>query len=493
MEDRNELVEGPHAGGDVHTQSEKSRENPSTQKKLSGKYLPAESSTSKAVKSHDQDSLRGALWGSHQADSFLFLRTGDELRHLDSSRTDEDLLSFPRLKLERQAPRDRFTPPSRSFLIHSEGWPENDHVKTPDDPVSVRIAPSINENPTRQAETQTHSNTSVFQMVEDTPQRSSFWDTILSNHQAPLHNSQSINDDGKQSLQRPHGSQANASINPRYTFSYGGEDPQTNTSITPTYPIPSDRQDPQANASISPTFSIPSRHQDLEANESMDPTYPIPYGRQGVEDNASTNPTYSIPYYRQGLEANELINPAYAFSYGFQGSGANAYPPPTTFIHHPEHTDRQKFSTPGFCNKCDKPWHGFCPCGVESSDQLRAPTIPAKAVKTRPQPRSLPTGHLMFRCGICGEPGHSRTRCRKDHARKKLSARGGQKIENCSKCGGPGHEAKTCGERYTEFWERAWASAKREDILAATQDPTAKSAHQATVEDCSDDERKSDK
>lgn len=299
----------------------------------------------------------------------------------------------------------------------------------------------------------------------------------------------------------PYGSQglqANGPIDPRYVFPYSYQESNTNARNHTVFPLPYGSQGSEVNASIRPACAFPYGRQGSESyvsmtpeylstynrqgvgvNVSMNPTYPLPYGRQGLEANASLNPAYPLPYGRQGLEANATINPAYPFSYSRQVSGANAsiYPPPIPPTHNPEQMDRQKIWIPRLCSKCDKPWHGFGPCFVESVDQQEEPKIPARAAGAGPQSKSLPSSPLRIRCGICGDPGHSRTRCPKDPARKKVTAYGGQKVDKCENCGRYGHKAERCGNRYLEFWERARTKAKLGDNLAATtQEPTTKFA-----------------
>lgn len=275
------------------------------------------------------------------------------------------------------------------------------------------------------------------------------------------------------------GSEANARNHPTFPFPYGSQGSEVNASIRPACAFPNGRQGSEAYVSMTPEYLSTYNRQGIGANVSMNPTYPLPYGRQGLEANASLNPAYPLPYGRQGLEANSTINPAYPFSYSRQVSGPNAsiYPPPIPPTHNPEQMDRQKIWIPRLCSKCDKPWHGFGPCFVESVDQQEGPKIPARAAETGPQSKSLPSSPLTIRCGICGEPWHSRTRCPKDPARKKVPAFGGQKVDKCENCGRYGHKAERCGNRYLEFWERACTKAKLEDDLAAaTQEPITKSA-----------------
>lgn len=283
-----------------------------------------------------------------------------------------------------------------------------------------------------------------------------------------------------------HGSQANAPIDLTRASPYGRQTPEAvapnhptgafpygtpaGEPIDPTHAFPYGRQGSEANMPVSRAYPLPYSRQGLEANASMNPAYPLPYGRQGLEANATINPAYPLPYGRQGLEANATMNPAYLFSQGRQVSGANpsVYPPPIPPVHNPEQMDHQLFWIPRMCIKCDKPWHGFGPCLDESADQNEE-RIPAKAAETRPEASSR-----SIRCGFCGEPGHTRTRCPKDPARKRAR---GQKVDKCENCGRYGHKTERCGNRYLEFWDRAAARARRENALAAaTQKPTTQSA-----------------
>ena len=134
---------------------------------------------------------------------------------------------------------------------------------------------------------------------------------------------------------------------------------------------------------------------------------------------------------------------------------------------------------PKFCNMCKKPWHGFGTCPVYFDDE-QDPPVPVEAVNPRSHPSLLLPARSKPRCGICADPGHKRTRCPKDPARKRASACSGSRVEKCGRCAGHGHRAERCAERYLEFWQRALTQANHEDDLAAeaAQAPTTEAAHE---------------